>query len=375
MSQILRVGIIGTGRAGQSHATAFTRLPNVMVTGLWNRTGSRAEKLAITLNQPDLKVYADWRDLIESGHIDIISIATDPVLRREPFALALSRNRHVLVEKPLSLGLSESQEMASLACQARSVTAISFNWRYSPGCQTTWRALRAGQIGRLLDVQTEWRLRIGPGLRPWSQVSGSLREAGSHEFDRIRFLTGWQFKRVVCSLRSWTEPATPTKGTPSCDVTAWMMAEMSDEAYGTIRLTVTPGEPERRITLCGEAGTVILRNEWSVFRPHGEEDRAMTLGNEVHVFRRRAGDAHPVRLSIAAVDRQPAGILSRQHTWNRLVADFVTAVRRGDFRHETTPHLPHISDGLAAQRVIHACEQSHIDQCWVNLNHPQTAQS
>ena len=373
MAETLRVGIIGTGRAGRHHAAAFSRLPDVAVTGLWNRTRSRAEELAAELGRPNIQVYDDWRDLIELGRVDIISIAAAPIVRREPLAAALARQRHVLVEKPLSLGLPEAQEMAALARQARTVTAISFNWRYSPGCQTIWRAIREGQIGRLLDTHTEWRLRCSPLFKPWSEVGGTLREAGSHEFDRVRFLTGWHFKRLVCSLRPPLEQRTGVHAehpVPS-DASAFVLAEMSDQGLGAFRLTITPGEPERRITICGEEGTLILSNEWVTVRQDGDKDRTATLSNETRVFRRRADDADPVRLEIAESDRQPPAALSGQHTWNRLIADFVTAVRRGDILHEHVPHLPHISDGLAAQEVISACELSHAERRWVDLE--QTA--
>ena len=386
MAETLRVGIIGTGRAGQCHAAAFSRLPGVAVTGLWNRTRSRAEKLAAALGGPDIEIYQDWRDLIERGAVDIVSITADPVLRQGPFAQALARQRHVLVEKPLSLDLPQAREMASLAGRARTVTAISFNWRYSPGCQTTWRAIREGQIGRPLDIRTEWRMRSSPALRPWSQVGGSLREAGSHEFDRVRFLTGWRFQRLVCSLRSPPETNARTlekhqlraaqaesragaakgKSIPS-DASAFVLTEMTDHRLAAFRLTLTPGEPERRITICGEEGTLILSSEWVTHRPGGDKDKTVTLSNEVHVFRQRADDAAPVRLEIAAPDRQPPEVLSGQHTWNRLIADFVTAVRRGDLGHESVPHLPRISDGLAAQEVIGACELSHAERRWVEL--------
>jgi predicted dehydrogenase len=72
-------------------------------------------------------------------------------------------------------------------------------------------------------------------------------------------------------------------------------------------------------------------------------------------------------LEIAESDRQPPDILSGQHTWNRLIADFVSAVRRGDVQHQSVPHLPHVSDGLATQEVIAACELSHAERRWVDL--------
>ena len=371
MPKTLRVGIIGTGRAGWCHAMAFSRLPDVAVTALWNRTHSRAERLAAALAQPDLEIFLDWKELIHRTDIDIISITTDPTIRQGPFAEGLAQNRHVLVEKPLALGLSEAKEMASLARHARTVSAICFNWRYSPGCQTCWRAIHEGQIGRLIDIRTVWRMRYNPPFgcgRSWSEMSGALREAGSHEFDRARFLTGWDFKSVVCSLRFPQEPRTGEIDNPmSSDTSALVMAEMSDQGLGVIQMAITAGSPERQITIGGEDGTLALSSDWVTLRQKEEGNRTLTLSNEVQVLRQRANDVAPVKLEIERSDRQPPAIQSGQHTWNRLIADFVTAVRRGDITHQSVPHLAHISDGLAAQQVISACEASHTERRWVHL--------
>ncbi len=376
MQKTLRVGIIGTGRAGWSHAMAFSRLPNVIVTALWNRTYSRAEKLATVLARPEIRIFEEWRDLIRRGQVDIISIATDPTVRRAPFAEALARNRHVLVEKPLALDLAEAEEMASLARQACTVTAVSFNWRYSPGCQTCWRAIQEGQIGRLLDIRTVWRMRHNPPFdigRSWSDMSGALREAGSHEFDRVRFLTGWSFKSVVCSLKSSLEPrvnVSVDNPIPS-DTSASVMMEMSDRGFGVIQLAITAGCPDRHITIGGEDGTLTLSSDWVTLRHEGDGNKIRNLSNEVQVLRQRADESDPVKLEIEESDRQPESVQSGQHTWNRLIFDSVTAVRRGDIKHESVPHLAHISDGLAAQQVISACELSHAERRWVNLEqHP-----
>jgi predicted dehydrogenase len=55
------VGILGAGWAGESHIAAYSRLPGVEVTGLWNRTKMRAESLAAKLGYADLTVYDDCR--------------------------------------------------------------------------------------------------------------------------------------------------------------------------------------------------------------------------------------------------------------------------------------------------------------------------
>ena len=82
--QDVAVGILGAGWAGESHAAAYSRLPGVEVTGLWNRTKMRAEALAGRLGYADLTVYDDWQSLISAGNCDVISIATAPMLRSDP---------------------------------------------------------------------------------------------------------------------------------------------------------------------------------------------------------------------------------------------------------------------------------------------------
>ena len=372
MANSLRVGIIGTGRAGRCQARAFSRIPGVGVTALWNRTRVKAERLAADLETPGPEGFDDWRRLIDQSPVDIVSIATDPVLRLEPFAHALAKGRHVLVEKPLAWDLPEAEAMARAAGQAETVTAISFNWRYSPACLTLWRALREGQIGTLLDIRTEWRLCFSPGLDPWIANSGVLREMGSHELDRARHLTGWRFQRLACSLRSAPGSRDRTRpGRKNPETFASVLAETSDGAVGNFRLLINPGQPERIIVLGGVEGTLTLRSQWVRVPQDRDSQRRMTLCNELQVIRQRSRDQGPVVLEVDDSDRQPTGVLSGQHTWNRLIADFVTAVRHEDRGHCSVPHLPHISDGLDAQRLIGACELSNAEGRWIDLARPE----
>ena len=371
MANSLRVGIIGTGRAGRCQARAFARLPGVSVTALWNRTRAKAERLAADLKAAELEVFDEWPRMIDRSRVDIVSIATDPVLRLEPFAYALANGCHVLVEKPLAWDVPEAEAMARTAGEAKTVTAISFNWRYSPACLTLWRALREGRIGKPLDIRTEWRLCFSPGSDPWRANSGVLREMGSHEFDRARHLTGWRFLRLACSLRSPPGSQDRTRsGRKNPETLASVLAEASDGAVGNFRLLINPGQPERKIVVGGVEGTLTLSSQWETVTRDQDSQRRMTLCNELQVIRQRSRDREPVVLEVSAADCQPAEVLSGQHTWNRLIADFVSAVRNQDRGHCSVPHLPHISDGLAAQRLIGACEMSNAEGQWIDLAPP-----
>ena len=196
-----------------------------------------------------------------------------------------------------------------------------------------------------------------------------LREMGSHELDRARHLTGWHFTRLACSLRSAPGSQDRTRpGRKNPETFASVLAETSDGAVGNFRLLINPGQPERRIVLGGVEGTLTLRSQWVTVPQDQDSRRRMTLCNERQVVRQRSRENDPVVLQVADSDRQPDGVLSGQHTWNRLIADFVSAVRNGDRLHCSVPHLPHISDGLDAQRLIRACELSNAEGRWIELS-------
>jgi predicted dehydrogenase len=203
----LRVGILGAGWAGESHIAAYSRLPGVEVTGLWSRAKMRAESLAGKLGYADLTVYDDWRSLIGTGDCDVISIATAPMLRSDPLQAALDQGCHVLVEKPISVGVSEARVMSAAAEAANTVTACCFNWRYTPACQTARNAIRSGQIGAVRDLRTEGYFRPRSQFfidSPWKArmdiSNGALGEGLSHDLDKARYLTSGEFLKVISRI-------------------------------------------------------------------------------------------------------------------------------------------------------------------------------
>jgi predicted dehydrogenase len=152
-------------------------------------------------------VYDDWHELITRSRADVISIATAPMLRSDPLLLALSHGCHVLVEKPMSVGVTEATQMVVAAHTAKSVTACCFNWRYAPAYQTAWRAIRAGEIGQIRDVRAEWYLRARSDFfarQPWAlrmdTSNGVLGEGLSHDLDKARFLTGEEFTEIASKI-------------------------------------------------------------------------------------------------------------------------------------------------------------------------------
>lgn len=350
MSKKLRIGILGAGWAASSHAAAYSRLPNVTINALWNRTRVRADELAAQLNQPNLRVYERWQDMLEKADIDVISVATSELLRKEPVTMALDRGLHVLVEKPFSVELEDAKAMVEAAKKADAVSAICLNWRYVPGTQVAWRGLQEGWIGRILDIQLMWRFGMSPRAMyekwPWiDEKTTILAACGSHEFDKARFLTGCEFVRLTGRVLPFSlsqEPDYTAHGTYS------LIGELSEGVLGTFKSTLTTGQPDRYFVLNGEDGTLTVTDET--------------------VTRQRVGETEPTSIEIPSSEQIPAGVDLIQHAWNRLIADFITAIHNRDKEHTSVPHLATFVDGLRAQEVIGAAQRAEEEQRWVHLD-------
>lgn len=357
MPQQLRVGILGAGDAGRAHAQAYSRHEGAAITALWSRTRARAESLAGELSgRARVQVFDRWEDLVSEKTIDILSIATPTTLRLAPVAAAIPRGLHVLVEKPFAMDLAEAREMVHLAGQAQSVTAVSLNWRYSPGSLTAARLIHGGAIGQIAEVHQDGLLSGSleqfrqlifrkPFVGRQAEGGGLLREGGSHTFDRIHFITGKEYRAVSCRLSRTPVPDHPDI---NVDFGSLIYAELAPSGSATIPSIMMQAAPNpRKLTFYGETGIVSM----------GEEQ----------VLLQHVDDLEPVEVEIPASDQAQPDIPMLQHTWNRLIADFVAAVRVGDIRHETVPALPTFADGLRTMEVICAAERSDAEQRWVKL--------
>jgi predicted dehydrogenase len=348
----LRVGILGAGMAAEAHATAYQRLPDVRVVGIWNPSRGRAEALASRLEH-EPRLYDRWQDMTSDERIDVISIATAPLLRSEPLQLAVDHGRHVLVEKPISIGVADAADMVAAARASTAVTATCFNWRYAPAYQAAWRAIQAGAIGTIRDLRTEWNFRVTTAdlfiAQPWTtrldRSNGSMGEGLSHELDKARFLTGCEFTKIVSVVAPIT--IKQAGGFLVEGGRTFHLAELSNGVIGQFGMTLVPGQDRQSMSLIGDEGSLAI------------PDAGTSL------VRQRADDDEPVEVPISAEDRAPAGVGLLQHTWNRLVADFVCAVQGRDIEHESVPHLATLTDGLRTEEIISAARRSNEARQWV----------
>jgi predicted dehydrogenase len=116
--------------------------------------------------------------------------------------LALKAGKHVHLEKPPGLRLSEMQGLVEIAREKKLFLQVGYMWRYNPGFKVIFEAVRQGWLGEVFLIRCYISNSLSPALRPVlaKYPGGSMFELGSHLVDAIVRLLG-KPEKVTSFLR------------------------------------------------------------------------------------------------------------------------------------------------------------------------------
>jgi len=187
----IRVALIGYGYVGRVfHAPLIRAVPGLDLTVI----GSSRPEAEVHATSPGTRVIADPEAAARADGVDLVVIAT-PNTSHAPLATAaLAAGKHVVVDKPFTISLTEARTVAAAAEEAGRVLSVFQNRRLDSDFLTVEAALASGRLGRLVEfesridrwrpeVQDRWRERPGPGGGLWFDL-------GSHLVDQALKLFG-----------------------------------------------------------------------------------------------------------------------------------------------------------------------------------------
>lgn len=122
--EVSTIGIIGYGGFGRFLHSAWDAMAEARVVAVADTNPS---------NDPGtVRFFTDWQALLKDPAIDIVSIATPPVLHASMACAALEAGKHVLVEKPLAMTVEEAQRIQAVAERTGKCATVNFMLRFNP---------------------------------------------------------------------------------------------------------------------------------------------------------------------------------------------------------------------------------------------------
>src|SRR5688500_15091310 len=99
---VLRVGVVGLGRACTSFLPSLVKHPDIRLTA---GADPRPEARARWASEFQAEAYASADELCQSPQVDAVYIATPHALHAPNVLAAAAHGKHVIVEKPMALTL------------------------------------------------------------------------------------------------------------------------------------------------------------------------------------------------------------------------------------------------------------------------------
>lgn len=145
-----KVGVIGTG-FGKDVASAFNSFSNSRVIAVAGQNEKKTADFAKKINAKYF--YLSWRELINNPEVDLVCIATPQNLHKEMLEYAVSKNKHILVEKPAGVTPQEISDMVNLTKDYPKHIFVDHAYRFHPIVAKIKKLIEAGEIGKVNAIQ------------------------------------------------------------------------------------------------------------------------------------------------------------------------------------------------------------------------------
>ena len=267
----VRLGIIGMGNIGKFHADYLLKgkVRRATLTAVCSPSPSKLE----SFRQKGLAIFSDGTELIKSGEVDAVIIAT-PHLQHTPLGIAALENGiHTLVEKPIAAHKADAERLvAAHKKYPKIVFAGMFQFRAEPRYQRIRKLIQEdlGQLIRVNWINTDWyrteAYYTSSGWRAtWKgEGGGVLLNQCLHNLDTLQWLCGMPSRvHGFCQLGKFHHIEVED------NVTAYL--EWPNGATGSFVSSTGEAPGTNRLEIVGARGTMVLEKNQLMFTRNAED--------------------------------------------------------------------------------------------------------
>lgn len=186
---MMRVGIVGTGFMGNTHAAAWAQTP-AQIAGMFSIECEQAQALA---EQYHIPCYDTLDALIDA--VDVVDICTPTDTHHEIALRAAQAGKDIVCEKPLALTLQQAREMIEACRKANVKLLVAHVVRFFPEYARAKAVVDRGDIGKVAVMRLS-RCSFQPGrapsnwMRDYARSGGMMMDLMIHDFDYARWVAG-----------------------------------------------------------------------------------------------------------------------------------------------------------------------------------------
>jgi predicted dehydrogenase len=325
----LKIGLAGFGYWGPNLARAVGNQKVAMLSGIAEADESKLAKAKSIY--PECVGYQSVSEMITSGRVEAVIIATPAETHDEVAKEAIENNLHVLVEKPMSMDPHKGLLLQEIAKNKNLVFMPGHTFIYNDAIIWAKEYLKSGQLGEVLNVYSQ-RLNLGQ-LRKDVNVVWNL---APHDISIFDYLLDSRVASVSATGASITQP--------NIEDVAFISLQYKNGVIGHSHVSWLDPSKTRKITIIGTKGMLVVDDtspdakiqihEKFAYR---SEDSAPAFGE--HSFTLRSGDIKIPNIRV----REPLFVE---------IEDFVQAAITGAIPRSTS------EDGIWVAKVLKAIDQS-----------------
>ncbi|HWA08178.1 MAG TPA: Gfo/Idh/MocA family oxidoreductase [Opitutaceae bacterium] len=310
----VRLGIIGLGNMGSVHAASIQggKVPRLELAAVADADPAKHARA------PGARAFTSPDELLASGLIDAVLIATPHYDHTTLGIKALQAGLHVMVEKPVSVHKADAQRLIAAYTNKRQVFAAMFNQRTDDYYLKIRQLVRDGGLGEIRRVnwiitnwfRTEHYYASGSWRATWKgEGGGVLLNQCPHNLDLFQWMIGMPKRvRATCGFGKYHDIEVED------DVTAYF--EFPNGATGVFITSTGEAPGTNRLEIAGERGRLVY-----------EDDKISFIRNErpMTEFSRTVPEAfgRPKTENVEITARGHGG----QH--NEILANFTDAILDG----------------------------------------------
>ena len=271
----VRYAVVGLGDIAQgSMMPGIAHTGNAELVALVTGDPEKAAKLAKDYGVADTYSYEQFGEMIASGKVDAIYLAT-PNWRHAEFAVpALEAGVHVLCEKPLEISTEKCRAIIAAAEQSGAKLMTAYRLHFEPATLDAIARIRNGELGELISFTSVFAQMVDPenhradnGIK-----AGPLFDMGPYPINAARYLFGDEPIEVVSAVAT----RHPDAGLGDLDDTFAVTLRFSGERIAQFTVSYfanTVGQ----LTIAGTKGSITL-------------DPAFGFGEGLQQYRRTGED-------------------------------------------------------------------------------------